>query len=62
MLRDGIIPLMIEEEEALLDLIEVRGEPVSLAREDPGETGPVIVTTAAGRVRIFRDGSIEEID
>ncbi len=49
MLEPGTIPLTDTEQAALDKLEGPNAEVVSMTRRDPGETGPVLVTTAEGK-------------
>ena len=50
MLEEGTIPLTETEQAALDELEGPDAEVVSLTRRDPDETGPVLVTTAEGKM------------
>lgn len=52
MLYPGTIPMTPEERDLLDELVLKGAVVVSLSRRDPGETGPVVVTTDDGEVEL----------
>lgn len=57
MLREGRIPLTPAEHDAVDDLAgKHAGEPVSLTRRDPGETGPLLVHVGSAMFEVDEQG------
>lgn len=57
MLAHGRIPLQEAEDHAISELLaDHPGQPASLSRRDPGETGPIIVQIGASTWEIAADG------
>jgi hypothetical protein len=62
MLVPGRTP-MTEQEEAAVDklMAEQEGEPISLTRRDPGETGPLLVHAGDSTWEISEDGKRKKV-
>lgn len=57
MLSDGRLPLTEAEHQAVNKLIdENEGQPVSLTRRDPGESGPLLVHVGDDSYLVGEDG------